>query len=195
MARLIQSLLIIVVFAMPIYTLAVFTGLAERWTHFDRWALFLVFVAFKLLIDLDSQQVRNAAKCAQVAVRALRSPENMFIALAALIFLLAVRLIGQFPQSELLLFVSVCLMSPIWEEVIFRKDVIDNLSGTNVLLLCLVSTVIYATFHGLEAFLFSFLFGSLMFGLYFFTRRIWINVLLHSTLNYLVYFGGVISLT
>ena len=91
-----------------------------------------------------------------------------------------------------LLFITVVIIAPLVEELVFRKIMIDRLSIFGDRTAILYSAVAFGIFHGNFYQIFYAFFVGLVLGyVYTRTRNLWYNVGLHALLNFL---GSVVSI-
>lgn len=89
-------------------------------------------------------------------------------------------------------FVCVCILAPIFEELIFRKILIDRLSTFGDGIAIVFSAVAFGLFHGnITQFIYATAVGIILGYLYTLTRRIEYTVVLHAILNFL---GGLVPM-
>ena len=89
-------------------------------------------------------------------------------------------------------FVCVCVLAPIFEELIFRKILIDRLSTFGDGIAIVFSAVAFGLFHGnITQFIYATAVGIILGYLYTLTRRIEHTVVLHAILNFL---GGLVPM-
>lgn len=91
-----------------------------------------------------------------------------------------------------MIFIVVCIIAPIGEELIFRKLLIDRLKPFGELNACLFSGLMFGLFHGnLNQFLYAFAIGFIFATVYVKTNNIIYTMVLHFGVNF---FGSIVSL-
>ena len=90
-------------------------------------------------------------------------------------------------------FFIISIIAPIFEEIIFRKIIIDRTIKYGVKVSILMSAIIFALFHGnLNQFFYTFLIGGFFAYVYVKTGNIIYSIILHMAVNLM---GSVVSLT
>ena len=94
-------------------------------------------------------------------------------------------------ETPLWLFAIIALIiAPIFEELIFRKLLIDRLSGYGDIVAIAFSSIAFGLFHGnFYQFFYTIGFGLVLSYLYCKTRKIHLTMLLHSIMNFI---GGIV---
>lgn len=94
--------------------------------------------------------------------------------------------------SPWVVFIAVCILAPIFEEIIFRKILIDRLSVFGDGIAIIFSAIAFGLFHGnLSQLIYATAVGLVLGYVYTYTRKIEYTVILHAMLNL---FGGVIPI-
>ncbi len=84
------------------------------------------------------------------------------------------------------IFIFTCILAPIFEELIFRKLIIDRLSLFGELAAVIFSAVAFGLFHGnLYQFFYAAFVGALFGFVYVKTKRVEYTILLHAVINFL----------
>lgn len=92
-----------------------------------------------------------------------------------------------------LLFITVVVIGPIFEELIFRKLMIDRLSRYGELIAVMVSSVAFGLFHGnFYQFFYAVMLGLILGYMYAKTRNIKYSILMHMLINF---FGSIVALS
>lgn len=92
--------------------------------------------------------------------------------------------------DPLMMFLSVGILAPILEELIFRKFLIDRMRPYGEVVSILVSAGLFALFHqNFSQFIYTFSAGVMLGYLYYRTGNYWLTTLLHAIFNTL---GGVL---
>ena len=95
-------------------------------------------------------------------------------------------------SNPILIIVSVCVLAPVFEELIFRKIVIDRLSTFGDGIAIVFSAVAFGLFHGnISQLIYATAVGLVLGYVYTQTRKIGYTVILHAMLNFI---GGVLPL-
>lgn len=95
-------------------------------------------------------------------------------------------------SSLWLVFLSVCILAPVVEEIMFRKIMIDRLSVFGDGAAILFSAVAFGFFHGnLSQIIYATAVGLIFGYVYTRTGKIWHTMLLHAIVNFL---GGILPL-
>lgn len=91
-----------------------------------------------------------------------------------------------------LLFITTVVLAPIFEELIFRKFMIDRLSRYGELIAVLASSIAFGLFHGnFYQFFYAVLLGLILGYMYAKTRNIKYSVLMHMLINF---FGAIATI-
>ena len=91
-----------------------------------------------------------------------------------------------------LLFITVVLIGPIVEELIFRKLMIDRLSRYGDLIAIMVSSVSFGLFHGnFYQFFYAVMLGLILGYVYAKTRNVKYSILMHMIINFL---GSIVTI-
>ncbi len=94
--------------------------------------------------------------------------------------------------NPMVVFVAVCILAPIFEELIFRKILIDRLSLFGDGIAIVFSAIAFGLFHGnLSQLIYATAVGLVLGYVYTSTRKIKYTILLHAMLNF---FGGVLPI-
>ncbi|MBQ8497059.1 MAG: CPBP family intramembrane metalloprotease [Clostridia bacterium] len=92
--------------------------------------------------------------------------------------------------DPLMMFLSVGLLAPILEELVFRKFLIDRMRPYGEVVSILVSAGLFALFHqNFSQFIYTFSAGVMLGFLYYKTGNYWLTTLLHAIFNCI---GGVL---
>ena len=88
--------------------------------------------------------------------------------------------------------IVICIIAPVFEEIFFRKLLIDRTIKYGATLSIILSATLFGLFHGnLSQFFYAFLLGGFFAYVYIKTGNILYSISLHSIINF---FGSIISL-
>ena len=91
-----------------------------------------------------------------------------------------------------LLFITVVIIGPIFEELIFRKLMIDRLSRYGELVAVMASSIAFGLFHGnFYQFFYAVMLGLILGYMYAKTRNIKYSIIMHMLINF---FGSILSI-
>lgn len=94
-------------------------------------------------------------------------------------------------QSIYMNILIICIIAPVFEEIIFRKFLIDKTIKYGAKISILLSALIFALFHGnLNQFFYAFLMGGFFAYVYIKTGKIIYPIILHMIINFI---GSIIS--
>lgn len=99
-----------------------------------------------------------------------------------------------FDTNKIIFFLSVCVISPIFEEILFRGLIVYELKKIAPKFLAIViQAILFALTHGIVMAFFAFVLGILLSLVYLWVKSIWAPILVHIAINgFNLYFKEII---